>query len=173
MNLRQQIQELRDDSSLLTSAEIQDRLKQILSSNAFEEGTMNRAIFTETAPYDNPYQGLAEKHLWACSAGLLRSPTGASISIKRGFNARACGTSLAYALIPMSANLIAWADKIIFVNPENFEEALSAFSSTRSSRLTDQIKTKAIILDIPDRYPAFSEKLEALIEEAFDKVILA
>jgi predicted protein tyrosine phosphatase len=114
----------------------------------FAEGTKNAAIFKTTAPYNNPYQGLAPRWLFVCSAGLLRSPTGAATAIKRGINARASGSNPAYALIPLSANLINWAQKIIFVNDENYQQALRLFGD--HSDLHYQLTTKARVLNIPD-----------------------
>jgi hypothetical protein len=58
--------------------------------------------------------------LFVCSAGLLRSATAANIFAKRGWNTRSCG-SMDYALIPISVNLIYWADKIYFMSKVNLE----------------------------------------------------
>lgn len=41
-------------------------------------------IFNLTAPYDNPYQSNRTRILFVCSAGLLRSPTGAAVGSARG-----------------------------------------------------------------------------------------
>lgn len=114
----------------------------------FAEGTKNAAIFKTTAPYNNPYQGVAPRWLFVCSAGLLRSPTGAAVAIKHGINARAAGSNPEYALIPLSANLINWAQKIIFVNDENYRRALELFEGIGD--LHYQLTTKSTVLNIPD-----------------------
>jgi predicted protein tyrosine phosphatase len=116
--------------------------------NEFTEGTKNAAIFKTTAPYANPYQGAAPRWLFVCSAGLLRSPTGAATAIKHGINARAAGSNPHYALIPLSANLINWAQKIVFVNDENYQQALKLFEG--HGDLHYQLTTKAHVLNIPD-----------------------
>ena len=77
-----------------------------MMTTEFAQGTKNAAIFRTNAPYSNPYQGRAPRWLFVCSAGLLRSPTGAAMAIERGINARSCGSNFNYALIPCSANLI-------------------------------------------------------------------
>lgn len=128
----------------------------------FAAGTKNAAIFQTTAPYRNPYQGNSERWLFVCSAGLLRSPTGAALAVQRGINARSCGSDSHYALIPCSANLINWADRIVFVNEENYFELLGNFADY--PHLAEQIKYKAKVLDIPDEF----EYMDPKLQEAFN-----
>lgn len=66
-----------------------------------------------------------------------------------GHNARACGSDEEIALIPLSCNLINWAHKIIFMNPRNYNEAISNFKVIDYDKL---IASKAIIWDIKDEY---------------------
>ena len=132
----------------------------------FSEGTKNAAIFKTTAPYSNPYQGKAERWLFVCSAGLLRSPTGAAMAVERGINARSCGSNFNYALIPCSANLINWADKIVFVNPENLWQLEDNFLGHKD--LLDQIERKQIVLNIPDNFEYMDPQLQQhFVEELF------
>lgn len=100
--------------------------------------------------------------MFVCSAGLLRSPTGAAVATDLGVNARSCGSS-SYALIPLSVNLILWAEKIFFVNKENYAEALVSFEAVGYEH---DIEAKAHILDIPDIYHAYDPKLIAQFQEA-------
>ena len=51
--------------------------------NRFETGTKNAEIFKTTAPYNNHSQGSAPRWLFVCSAGLLRSPTGAALAVRK------------------------------------------------------------------------------------------
>lgn len=129
----------------------------------FSKGTKNAAIFTTTAPYNNKYQGKAERWLFVCSAGLLRSPTGATMAAQRGINARSCGSNFNYALIPCSANLINWADKIVFVNKENLWQLEDNFLGHRD--LLKQIEEKQIVLNIPDNFEYMDPKLQQFFEE--------
>lgn len=77
----------------------------------------------QLANVGNSFQGNAKKVLVVCSAGLLRSPTVANVLHKDfGFNTRAVGSCKQFALIPISQALIWWADEIVFVNRESFEE---------------------------------------------------
>jgi len=118
--------------------------------NKFETGTKNAEIFSTTTPYNNHYQGSAPRWLFVCSAGLLRSPTGAALAIKKGLNARSCGSNFNYALIPCSANLINWADKIVFVNEENLLQLEDNFLG--HDYYLSEIERKKLVLNIPDNY---------------------
>lgn len=128
----------------------------------FADGTKNAAIFKTNAPYSNPYQGNAPRWLFVCSAGLLRSPTGATMAARYGINARSCGSNFNYALVPCSANLIAWADKIVFVNPENMDQLEDNFIG--HPHLLDAIDKKAIVLSIPDNYEYMEPDLQQIFE---------
>lgn len=128
----------------------------------FSQGTKNAAIFQTNAPYRNPYQGAAPRWLFVCSAGLLRSPTGATLAAQRGINARSCGSNFNYALVPCSANLINWADKIIFVNPENLMQLEDNFLGHRD--LLEQIERKSEVLQISDNYEYMDPELVQLLE---------
>ena len=111
--------------------------------------TYTEEIFELTCPYDNQYQGIRSRYLFVCSAGMLRSPTGAAVATKLGYNARSCG-SAEYALIPISVNLVHWAHKIFFVEERNYLEALDIF--TRDIETQNMIITRATVLEIDDVY---------------------
>ena len=110
--------------------------------------TKTDAIFQLTAPYDNPFQGKDTRALCVCSAGLLRSPTLANVLIKHGWNARACGSYVDLALIPISLNLISWANRIIFAQKENYDATLKLFS--HNTDVVQEILSKSIVLNIED-----------------------
>ena len=123
----------------------------------FQAGTKNAAIFSTNAPYNNPYQGDRPRWLFVCSAGLLRSPTGAALAVQHGINSRSCGSNFNYALVPCSANLINWADRIVFVNQENLLQLEDNFLGHQ--HLLDQIEQKQVVLDIPDNYEYMDPEL--------------
>ena len=134
----------------------------------FSEGTKNADIFKTNAPYSNPYQGDAPRWLFVCSAGLLRSPTGATLAAKYGINARSCGSNFNYALVPCSANLINWAHKIVFVNKENLWQLEENFLGHKD--LLEQLERKAIVLNIPDNFEYMDPQLQQIYkEELFDQ----
>jgi hypothetical protein len=122
--------------------------------------TLTNNIFQLSAPYNNPYQNDAHKALFVCSAGLLRSATCATMYSKKGWNTRAAGSS-SLALVPVTANLLAWADRVYFVNKENHTETLKKFKSTPWE---DKVNN-AIVLNIPDSYMYMDPYLQEIIEE--------
>lgn len=112
----------------------------------------------------NGWQGKPMKVLFVCSAGLLRSPTGANVGYREyGWNTRSCGSTLAFALIPLTEALIFWADRIVFVNQDNFNEALTYAE--------EFLKGKEVqILDIPDTYGYDDVVLQSCFEYQLDTV---
>ena len=136
--------------------------------NKFETGTKNDAIFKTTAPYSNHYQGSDPRWLFVCSAGLLRSPTGAALAIRKGINARSCGSEVDLALIPISANLVMWAQKIVFVNKENYQESLELFKDKQM--LHNLLVVRSLVLDIPDMYEYNDPELVIEFEKQIDWV---
>lgn len=144
--------------------------------------TKTQKIFEMKCPWDNHYQGRSLRVLFVCSAGLLRSPTGAAWGIKtQGWNTRSCGSE-DIALIPLTPELIMWAKRIVFVNPENFDSAVKRFAKTyvevyvdyhgrEAFNLSDLIKSKAVVLDIPDDYDYGDAYLYKCYDSVADKII--
>lgn len=106
----------------------------------------------------NHFQGRDMRVLFVCSAGCLRSPTGANVGYEKfGWNTRSCGSTLSFAIIPITETLIIWADRIVFVNRDNLEEVKSYAS--------DALKGKEIqVLDIVDSYGYNDVVLKQAIE---------
>ena len=123
--------------------------------------TMTEAMFSARAPYNNPYQGGDKKVLFVCSAGLLRSATAARIYAGK-YNTRAAG-SASYALIPLSDNLVAWADEIVFVNSHNYFEACKNYNFEEI-----QGTKKIRILGIPDDYEHMHPELIKHFKEQYE-----
>lgn len=109
--------------------------------------TKTQMIQLSHSVWDNPYQGSDKKVLFVCSAGILRSATAARIYAKK-FNTRSAGTE-EYALIPLTHELILWADEIVFVNPENYWKAQTAFPAIR---MDSDLGHKVKVLQIPDDF---------------------
>ena len=120
--------------------------------------TFTDIMFEATAPYDNPFQGKDKRVLFVCSAGILRSATAARIYAKK-YNTR-CAGSAPYALVPLSANLLAWAQEVVFVNKENYEDACKDWEFLQD----------VTILDIPDQYPHMHPELIKAFEEQYEHV---
>lgn len=108
----------------------------------------------------NPYQGTDKKVLFVCSMGILRSATAARIYAHK-YNTR-CAGSWGDALIPLTPILLAWANEIVFVNVENYHNAVSEFGE----EVFKETPTK--VLDIPDKYPHMHQELIKAFEEQYE-----
>lgn len=122
--------------------------------------TKTQDIFRCNTPYGNISQGVQKKIVFVCSVGMLRSPTAATIGSKMELNTRSCGSSN-LALIPLSANLIRWADWIVFMKKENYFEAQLMFVETE---FLDDLEDKSVIWDIPDIYNYMDDGLVYVLE---------
>ena len=110
----------------------------------------------------NPYQGTFKKILCLCSAGLLRSPTIAWVlATKSDYNCRAAGIH-DYALIQCDEVLIEWADMIICVDEDIYNNVINNY------KLTQPI----VNLNIPDIYEYRQPELVNIIVNKLQKVEL-
>ncbi len=125
--------------------------------------TRTELIKLNSCPFNNEAQGRYLRVLFVCSAGLLRSPTAAKVAGEFNINARAAGSLPYLALIPVSANLVVWADKLVFVNKEKFEQTLEIFKEQPD--FIEAIKNKAIIWNIEDYYAHNSRMLQTAMRD--------
>jgi len=93
--------------------------------------TLTELIFQSTSPWDNPYQGQDKRVVFVCSAGILRSATAARMYANK-YNTRAAGSE-EYALIPLTNDLVLWANELVFVNKENYNTADKTISGCVST----------------------------------------
>ena len=130
--------------------------------------TKTQEIFrSNLCPYHNKYQGMQTRLLFVCTAGLLRSPTCATVGAQLGFNTRSAGSEDQYALIPVTWNLIQWANFIIFVEQKNYDEVLEKFSGNEIA--VETIKEKAMVWNIPDNYEYMEPMLVVRIKDKFQE----
>lgn len=114
---------------------------------------------------ENKAQGNDKKVLCVCSAGVLRSPTMANILHRCfGYNCRAVGTTVGFALISISEALIHWADEIVFVDFDCYD-----IMDSEILECINESGTTVKILDVPDDYNYGIEELENLILELYTK----
>lgn len=123
--------------------------------------TLSQVIMNLTSPWDNPFQGNDKKVLFVCSAGILRSATGARLYAHK-YNTRAAGSE-DYALIPVSADLLAWANQVVFVNADNYVSVCKRFD-------LDSFNLDIVVLDIPDVYEHMHPMLKHIFEEQYEEV---
>lgn len=111
---------------------------------------------------DNPYQGKDKKVLFVCSAGILRSATAARMYAHK-YNTRCAGTGKGYALVYLSERLMDWADEIVFVHPNNWDQANMEFDLRPYQ---EHIK----VLEVPDQYEHNDPALRRHFEEQYEKL---
>lgn len=118
-------------------------------------------VNSKRVPWGNHYQGNDKRVVFVCSAGILRSATAARMYAHK-YNTRAAG-SHSYALIPLSDNLLAWAEEVVFVNEENYREACKNWD-------LDAFTSRVVVLDIPDRHMHMDSELVAEFERQYEPV---
>lgn len=121
--------------------------------------TLTQAMFETSCPYNNQYQGKDKRILFVCSAGLLRSATAARIYAGK-YNTRAAG-SAEYALIPVTPELLLWADEVVFVNGYNAQQVYRKFDM-------DTFDCVTVELDIPDDYEHMHPELIKAFKEQYE-----
>lgn len=101
----------------------------------------------------NPYQTNTLRVLCVCSVGMLRSPTLANALHSRfGHNTRSCGVTTTHALVPINEALLHWADEIVFVDFDAYDEFTNVPHSSDMLELLKGQGTDIFILNIPDVY---------------------
>ncbi len=98
------------------------------------------------------------KVLFICSQNMLRSPTAEEVfSVVPGLEVTSAGTA-DDAEVPVSSDLIEWADTIVVMENYHRNKLLERFKS--------QLKDKEpIVLRIPDDYERMDPELVALLKE--------
>jgi predicted protein tyrosine phosphatase len=111
--------------------------------------------------HSNQFQGDYKRVLTVCSAGILRSATAAHVLCQRpfNFNTRNVGTA-PYALIPLTDDLIMWADEVVCMENEHKN---AVYNKMMSMDLYKPI----VVLDIEDIYEYRNPKLVKLIKQRY------
>ncbi len=111
---------------------------------------------------NNLWQGAAKRVLCVCSAGLLRSPTAAIVLNREfGWNTRAVGLDVGYALIPIDIVHIKWADEIVCMDAD--QKMNLELMCERQDFSPPLIHN----MDIPDNYVWMDAELQEVIMTFF------
>ena len=114
--------------------------------------------------HSNSFQGEYKRVLTVCSAGILRSATAAHLLCGDPWNCntRNAGTA-SYALIPVTEDLLMWADEIVCMESEHADYI-------RTKMMDWMVPGKRIItLHIEDIYEYRNPDLIQLIKEGYEK----
>jgi len=114
--------------------------------------------------HSNSFQGDYKRVLTVCSAGILRSATAAHLLCGDpwNFNTRNAGTA-SYALIPVTEDLLQWADEIVCMEDEHREYVEQKLEEW-------MLPAKPIVtLDIEDIYEYRDDRLIKLISTKYNE----
>ncbi len=112
----------------------------------------------------NSYQGNATKVLCVCSGGVLRSPTAAWVLSNEpfNFNTRSCGDK-DYALIPLSEELVTWADEIVVMDEWHAKSVKGKLIDSGYEPGYREIH----VLNVPDDYDFKNPELVQIMSDKF------
>jgi len=120
----------------------------------------------------NPHQNNhIPRVLCVCSAGLLRSPTAAWILSNPPFNynTRAVGVSEDFALIPLDAVHIHWADEIVVMSA-NQADVVKQMEADSNAKLGRRAETPVHILNVPDMFAYRDPELIKILDAELRRV---
>ena len=111
---------------------------------------------------NNPFQGEAKRVLTICSASALRSPTAAVVlNQEYGYNTKAAGVSLEYAIVPVTGRLLMWADEIVCMESWQTQE-IDAMLNVMG------IQRHIVCLNIDDNFSYMQPELVELIKQQYE-----
>jgi len=114
---------------------------------------------------NNPYQGEAKRVLTICSASALRSPTAAVVlNQEYGYNTKAAGVSLEYAIVPVTGRLLMWSQEIVVMENWQAHEIIGMLEIMHITR-------PVICLNIDDNYCYMQPELVSLIKQRYDQQV--
>lgn len=110
----------------------------------------------------NYYQGEAKRVLTVCSASALRSPTAAVVlNQEYGYNTKAAGVSLEYAIVPVTGRLLTWCDEAVVMENWQAHEIIGMLEIMHIDR-------PVVCLNIDDNYSYMQPELVELIKERYE-----
>jgi len=111
---------------------------------------------------NNPFQGEAKRVLTVCSAACLRSPTAAIVlNQEYGYNTKAAGVSLEYAIVPVTGRLLTWCDEAVVMENWQAHEIIGMLEIMHIDR-------PVVCLNIDDNYSYMQPELVELIKERYE-----
>lgn len=114
---------------------------------------------------NNTYQGDARRVLTVCSASALRSPTAAVVlNQEYGYNTKAAGVSLEYAIVPVTGRLLMWSREIVVMENWQAHEIIEMLEIMGLDR-------PVICLNIDDNYCYMQPELVSLIKQRYDQQV--
>ena len=103
-----------------------------------------------TLRYRPANEGTAARWLFVDDRGVIKSATAQLLAGNVNINARACGAEVQSALIPASLQLANWAQKIVFLDQQSYDDFAVLFQDYQLDLLSAQ--AKSVTLDLPNTY---------------------
>lgn len=115
--------------------------------------------------HSNQFQGQYKRVLTVCSAGILRSATAAHLLCQSpwNYNTRNAGTA-PYALIPLTEDLLMWADEIVCMEHEHYMHVKIKMEEWHTRQVP------IYVLGIEDIYEYRDPELVKLIKQKYSEV---
>ena len=132
----------------------QDIMSMIRSNSYLTDGTLR---------YRPANENTTERWLFVDNEGVIRSATAQALASKAEINARAVGADYTQALVPISAQLTNWAQKIVFLDQASYDKAAELFQGHEYDWLS--ATGKSVVLDIADSYFYMSPQLINILKE--------
>lgn len=108
-------------------------------------------------------EGDYNRWLFVDEAGLVRSATAMYLAGLVDINARAAGAVPQQSLVPITLQLASWAQTIVFLDQESYNNTMTLFTPYAGDRLSVQGKSR--ILNIPNEYFYRQPDLMFLLKE--------
>lgn len=112
---------------------------------------------------DEPNEGPNRRWLFVDDRGRIKSATAQVLASRKDINARAVGSNIQQALMPITMPLINWAQRIIFMDQDSFDKAKKLLENNTLD--TAQLIAKATVLDIPDTFVYMEYGLQETIKQ--------
>mgnify|MGYP005845606429 CR=1 FL=1 len=119
----------------------------------------------------NPHQTNTLRVLCLCSVGMLRSPTLANeLNRIHGLNTRSCGVTTSHALVPVSEALLHWADELVFVDFDAYNEFTENDNNKNVLNMLRNQGTVVYVLNVPDVYDWNDTELKTIsVNQYFER----
>lgn len=108
-------------------------------------------------------QGAYPRWLFVDEAGTLRSATAAWLAGFVDINARAVGSVPQQSLVPLTLQLTTWAQNIVFLDQESYDNTMAMMTPYEGDRLS--VQGKSVTLDIPNSYFFRQPELISILKE--------
>ena len=132
--------------------------------------TFPQQVLVAPPKYSIPDEGDFRRWLFVGEEGRVRSATAQVLASRININARAVGSNIGKALQIISLPLIYWAERIIFMDDQAYQQAQDLLASNNLDKAT--MVAKATILSIPKTWPYMTYDLMETLKQQLPELAL-